>query len=222
MEQRGRLTILLSFVLIAVCAAVAFGPARLFAATNYIYNPPPGWVRTTYLARGLGTWVQNDQTITVSATNYAGNLNAFTRKKLSEIEALPNAKVGAAQQATVCAHHPASYIAYEATLNGNPSVFETVVAVYANVAYEATYVRGVHEPSQYAARMSLTSLCGGNLPVGQTAAHQPQPYRTGSGATPNLGPIQSSQPYGPVAPTVPPDVAPTITPQLAPTITPGS
>lgn len=219
MDSR-RIAILLSFIVIAVCMAVAFGPSRIAAAVNYIYQPPPGWVRTTYLARGLGTWVQNDQTITVSATNYAGNLNAFTRKKLAEIEALPNAKVGAAEESTVCNHHPASYIAYEATHNAAPSVFETVLAVYANVAYEATYVRGVHEPSQYPARMSLTTLCGGNLPVGQAAAHQPNPYRTGAAATPNLGPVQSSQPYGPVAPTVPPDVAPTNTPQIGPTVTP--
>jgi hypothetical protein len=216
-----RLAIVLTLFLIAACVAVALGPARIAAQINYVYAPPAGWERTTYLARGLGTWAnpRNDQTITVSAADFSGGLNEFTREKLAKIEALPNAKVGVAQQTTVCRHHPASYIAYEATLNGKPAVVESVLAVYTGVAYEATYIRAPHEPSQAAARASLLTLCGGIVPNSQTYSHAPQPFRTGSQATPNLGPIQSSQPYGPVQPTVTPLNAATVTPNVAPTST---
>lgn len=204
MKDRERLATLLTMILLA--GGVALAPGASAAPINNVYAPPTGWQRTTYLARGLGTWANpaNDQTITVSATNYSGDINGFTRARLSEISQLPDAKVGAAQQATVCRHHPATYITYEAMRNNKPAIFEEMLAVYTGVAYQATYVRSASEPSQYGARISLTTLCGGIVPEAQTYTHAPQPYRTGAPATPNLGPLQSPQSYSSPAPTVTP------------------
>lgn len=210
MTDRDRISALFGILVLMGCAALALVPSSSSAAVNYVYQPPPGWHRTQYLARGLGAWIDpaNGQTITVEATNYGGTLDQFTRVKLGEISYIPGSKVGAAQGASVCRHHPANYITYEAPQNGAPTIFEEMLAVYSGVAYQATYARNASQPSLFEARQSLTTLCGGIVPQAQPSARTQQLYRTSAPQTPYLGPSQAPETLGPAAPTVTPTYGP--------------
>jgi hypothetical protein len=199
-------------ILKSVCSAtlVAFvavaSATRGDAAPNYYYQPPGGWHHTQKLAHGLGVWVQpgSNQRISVATSVYTGSLQEFTRSQLAVINRLPSVKVGSAQRTTVCRAHPATYITYEARVDGAPTIFEEMLAIWSGVGYIASYARGQNELSAYDARTSLTTLCGGlppGLPSGvssQTSAHpSPSP-------TPYLGPSQAPETLGTPEPTVTP------------------
>ncbi len=210
MTDRDRLTALPGILVLMGCVTLAFAPSSSTAAVNTIYQPPAGWHRTQYLARGLGAWVDpaNGQTITVEATNYGGTIDQFMNVRLGEISYIPGSQVGGRQKTSVCRHHPAAYITYEAPQNGAPTIFEEMLAVYNGVAYQATYARSPSQPSLYEARQSLTTLCGGIVPQAQPSARTQQLYRTSAPQTPYLGPSQAPQSLGTAAPTVTPTYGP--------------
>ena len=210
-QKSVRLAIFSGSVLVAVGVTLVLGFDRGSAAVNYIYQPPAGWHRTQYLARGLGTWMDpsSGQSITVSATNFAGTLAQFSATQVTTINGLPGAKLGAASASTVCRSHPAYYLAYEATENGQPTMHEEVIAIYTGVAYTAVYRRLKGQLSRDAARQSLTTLCGGVVPVAQPGVQSVQPFvRPSAPQTPYLGPTAAPATYGPVAPTVTPTGGP--------------
>lgn len=208
-DQRQKLG---SFAFVAALALVlAVGAQRGRAAVNNVYQPPAGWHRTQFLARGLGVWIHpgDDQSISVQATNFTGSLAEFTHIQLIQIGELPGAKVGAAQQATVCGSHPATYLTYGVVANGKSLIYEQMLAIWAGVAYLATYARTQNQRSLYEARASLTTLCGGLVPGAAPANQSQQPYvRPSAPQTPYLGPSQAPEPLGTAEPTVTPTYGP--------------
>ncbi|HXW50584.1 MAG TPA: hypothetical protein VEJ41_01230 [Candidatus Acidoferrales bacterium] len=209
--RRDRSAVFSAIVLVAVGAALAIGFSQGSAAINYIYQPPAGWHRTQYLARGLGTWMDpaTGQSITVSATNYAGTLAQFSAEQVASVNGMAGAKLGSASASTVCRSHPGYYLAYEAPENGQPTIHEEMIAIYAGVAYQAIYRHLKGQLSQDSARQSLTTLCGGVVPVAQPGVQTVQPFvRPSAAQTPYLGPTAAPATLGPAAPTVTPTSGP--------------
>lgn len=209
--MEGRLGNHIAIAALAALSIVLVVGGQPGSAANVVFTPPPGWHKTQELARGLGVWLHpsDGQSISVLATQFTGSLAEFTQIQLAQIGQLPNSKIGAVQRTTVCGSHPSAYITYAAVENNKAFVYEQMVAVWAGVAYLATYARSAGQRAYYDARNSLTSLCGG-LPIGPSRSTQStQPTTTPVlTPTPYLGSTQAPQPLGTAEPTVTPTYGP--------------
>ncbi len=209
--MEGRLRNLSAIATVAALGLVLAMGGQRGSAASYVFQPPPGWHKTQNLARGLGVWFHpsDGQSISVLATQFTGSLADFTQMQVAQIGQLPSSKIGAVQRTTVCGSHPSAYITYAAVENNKALIYEQMLAVWAGVAYLATYARSVGQHASYEARNSLTTLCGG-LPGGTARSIQStQPTNTPAPTpTPYLGSTQAPQPLGTAEPTVTPTYGP--------------
>ena len=121
----------------------------------------------------------------------------------------PDAEVSKIQRTTVCGGHPAAYLAYTATVKGEPLIAEQMLTLYGTTAYAATYTRAQNQASIHAARSSLTTLCGGHPPPGAPVTPVPAAVRTPTPTPSALTNINTPQPMQTLG-----NPAATITPRL--------
>jgi hypothetical protein len=221
--MRTKLSWLAAFAIVASVAVTLFVgmdrgdaiPANPLVPNNgaaLIFQPPFGWNRTQTTALGLGVWMHPSdvgyhQSISARADLFSGTLPAFVQLTLNGVHArFPGAKMGGVQSATVCGSHPASYLTYAATSDGKALIYEQMLTLYAGTAYVSTYTRLATQKSLPEARHAMTTLCGGHSPALPTSTPVGPAVRASTTALPALSTTQPMQTYGPVAPTVTPNL----------------
>lgn len=140
------------------------------SSTQFIFQPPAGWMHLGNSVDGLGTWLHRgdavySQNVSAQTTQFKGKLADIVDKELAYVRGeFANVTMKPVEQITVCGKHPATYFTYTFDAKNTQVVAEQIVTVYGSAAYTAKYNRAVDQKADPSAQHSLRTLCGGNRP----------------------------------------------------------
>jgi hypothetical protein len=153
--------------LIALAAACAMlAPLSQAGAQGLPFKPPKGWTPVQVPAGLIGKWVKPGsddfhQNMSVYGHPFQGTLDDYYSIDIRSLKShYPGGDIAVSQDTTVCGDHPAKYVSYGLSTTAGPLIVEQIMTVEQAVAYVVTYVRLASQPSDSAARQSMTTICG--------------------------------------------------------------
>jgi hypothetical protein len=147
------------------------------ASTQFIFDPPAGWLHFGTVGDGLGTWLHSgdpvySQNVSAQATTFNGKLADIVTKEIAYIQGeFDDVTMKPIEQTTICGKHPATYFSYTFDAKNTQVVAEQIVTVHGS--------RRTPRSTIARSTSSLTKLQ--SIPCGRFAAATRQDDRLATG-----------------------------------------